>query len=159
MLGCDKPPPPPPQVEDAAASTQESTDEKVEDRRPKSSEMLSGAWRSIPLGIHPLRMQVPEKCDVVKGGTSTFLRGPTPSGPLPEGEINISVSKPPFPKEDVNALVEEMTKRVATQPAIPATTAPSSAQATVRQLGLAHVVDQRSVTPRQGGLPEMMRWT
>lgn len=159
MLGCDKPPPPPPQVEDATAETEESTDEIPSDRRPESSELMAGAWRSIPLGIYPLRIQVPEKWDVVKGGTSTFLRGPTPSGPLPEGEVNISVSKPPFPKEVAKGLVEDMKKRAASQPASPPTTGPSLAHVAVRELGPARIVDQRTVEPARGGLPEMMRWT
>ena len=52
-----------------------------------------------------------------------------------------------------------MKKRAASQPASPPATGPSLAHVAVRELGPARIIDQRDITPPQGGLPEMMRWT
>jgi hypothetical protein len=157
MLGCDKPPPPPPKV-----TANESADEapaQPEDRRPKTADVMSGTWRTIPLGIHPLRVQVPDKWEVKMSGSATFLRGPTPNGLPPDGEINISVSKPPpFPKEMVKGL-EESERRSATQPSTAPTTTSALNYFNARDLGPARVIEKRTAEPARGNLPAMMRWT
>ena len=155
MLGCDKPPPPPPEVTAAEESADESSTQP-DDRRPKLAEVMSGTWRTIPLGAHPLRVQVPEKWEVKMAGSATFLRGPTPNGPPPDGELNISVAKPPaFPKEMVKGFEEEA--RSTTRPAASAT-APALDYVHARDIGPNHIVDVRKLQPAKGNLPAIMDW-
>ena len=164
MLGCDKPPPPPPpEVEDAAAESSETGDA---DRRPTMAELMSGPWRTVQLGIHPLRVQVPAAWEVESLRNVAVLRGPTPSGPLPEGNIDITISRPPpFPKE-MAKIFEEDQRRAATQPAAagatptPTTTpaAPELNAITARVIGASRILDIRASQPAIATEPPTVNW-
>lgn len=143
-LGCDKPPPPPPAVTEDETTEETETTSAPESDRPTMAELMSGPWTTVQLGIHPLRVRVPEKWDVQLTGNATVLRGPAPGG-----DVDISITRPPpFPKEMAKKFQQDELA-AATQPSTtaPATTAPAIDSATARDIGPNRVLDIRTWMP------------
>lgn len=96
-IGCDESRPPKRLYEPDPSA------QAAEDPRPSLAAMLSAPRKTLQLKDFPLVIEVPESWRL----TDSMLKGPTPHGPLPDGEINVRVSQLPLvPKSSIEKLAE-----------------------------------------------------
>ncbi len=76
--GCDRRPAPPPQAQ--VPETQPAT--QPDELRPTTQQLLSGAYKTLPLPGMPLAIKVPESWKINVSGPVVFLEGPSPSGTI-----------------------------------------------------------------------------